>query len=394
MRKTFNKLFLLFLVIGNITFNVCSAQPENDNNVDDERVEIDPDSDLSDDAIASASDSGKIQSGYQYVFGGASDLIGKGLFQNKTLAEYLFNSVANYSYSYNPVQYSIVPSVVNFGFGLNGGVSRNVIKNKDIYNSYSVIDKVYFKAGPSVGASYMGLSASLGLSFGFDYFNINIVKRRKRTEVLPLNQIEGKFKKAFKKESLKVKSKKEIEEENSKYSNFVDLTKAPKKYDVYLGRLWNPITMVFQLPLHYKMAKRMDDYEITSYSLNGGVSMGLGFSGGNIPGLDITKFGANLSIYFNGEHRVTVLKEKPEKPGDSFVRVMVSRKLNRGMGLSVGSTDDMLSGVVTTDNFAGNLGWNLFKGILDIKPFQFRMDKTWGNFYDTVYRYNLNTVEG
>lgn len=396
MMNSFFRSLITLLISALLFCNISYAQDEDsgeDINTNEGLVE-NYETESVDDVINEAQRSGKAKNNYQFLFSGANDAIGKGLFQNKTLAEYLFNNIANYSYNYNALSESLVPSIVNFGLGIKGGVARHVIKNEDIQSSYTVLDKVTLSAHPSVGASYMGASASVGLSFGLDYYNIKIVKKRQRTQVFPINDIEQSFKKKLKKESLKKKSEIQIEKENEKYSNFVELTKAPRKFDVYLGRLWNPITMAFRLPLHWKAAKRMDDYEIISYSLNGGVSMGLGFSGGEIPGLDIMKFGANVSIYFNGEHRISVLKEAPTKPGDNYVRVMVSRKLNRGVGFSIGSTTDMLSGVLTIDNFAGNLGWNLFRGILDVKPFRLSVDKRWSNFYDTIYRYDLNTKEG
>ena len=46
---------------------------------------------------------------------------------------------------------------------------------------------------------------------------------------------------------------------------------------VYLAGILNPITQTLRLPLRTGLVKYMEPYEVMSYSLNGGVYLGVGF---------------------------------------------------------------------------------------------------------------------
>merc|ERR1712096_255816 len=158
--------------------------------------------------------------------------------------------------------------------------------------------------------------------------------------------------------------------ENKRYLNFMPkLSKyMPEKNairEAYLGSLWNPISQVFRLPITLKAVNRMENNEILSYALNGGVVLGATFG----TSLDPTGYlsilrvhGADINFSINGKHQISVLKELPLKKGDNFVRLKLTRV--RGKNVSFGMGSSAVTPLHRWITLNGHIIWTTLGGIV------------------------------
>ena len=161
--------------------------------------------------------------------------------------------------------------------------------------------------------------------------------------------------------------------------------------EAYLGKLWNPISQAFRLPITLKSVNRMAKNEIISYALSGGDVLGASFGTSLAPTgyLSILRVhGADISFSISGKHQISVLKEAPQKKNDNFVRLKLTRLRSIGGTFGMGSSAvTPLHKWITLD---GNIVWSTLGGIVQLKPYRFQVTKSHVNFYDIAYRFNLN----
>ncbi len=295
--------------------------------------------------------------------------------------------------------------------GISMNLHRSVVDKNNVRGTYGVIDKITLRLAPSAYLKLTGIpglagSVGGGPRFSFEVINIRQVTPEEYSRILPIKSIKKQFSKIIKKKKaapkIKIKGPANTvrEKTNERYLNFMPkLSKyMPEKNAVreaYLGRLWNPISQVFRLPVTKKSIKRMEDNEIISYALNGGVVLGASFG----TGLDPTGYltilqvhGADLNFSVNGKHQISVLKEAPQKKGDNFVRVKLTRVRDTGVTYGMGSSQvTALHKWLTLD---GHIVWTTVGGVVQLKPYRFQLSKKNSNFYDVAYRFNLNIEQG
>lgn len=343
------------------------------------------------------------QSWAKFMLGLGSSL--DGITRSQTLVNYLFNELVRFDGSlttFHPTIGGLVP--INVGIIL--GLKRTAIKNFKIDKSYTVIDR--FKIGVSASAYYTpisGVSLGGGGHFYIDLINVRQVTPKRYTEIFPIAKIKKLYKKIQRKFSKKhkLKSKEEIKSENEEFKNLLPEFKLNSTREAYFGKLWNPITQVFKLPLNYRHALRLEESEIMSYSVNGGVELGACFGLATNCGerelktRGLPQFGRKLvsvSVFFKGKHQISVLKEAIDpktNPKGTFVQVKLSKMTGGGFGAHLGSTS---SNPVQLAQYEGNFIVNLISGIVYLHPFSMDFEATKGLYYDQIFRYDLSTKKG
>ncbi|TDJ03792.1 MAG: hypothetical protein E2O68_09395 [Deltaproteobacteria bacterium] len=315
--------------------------------------------------------------------------------KRSTLSIFLLNNVSRQEF---PVYQLGFGDGFPISLGINLGVGRQVINNKNILDTYTVIDRFLIGIRPRVYFEFMGFRAGASPYFNIEINNIRQVTPQEFTTILPLRQIKNIFKKEENKERKKKRTTREIKLDAEKYDHFIPPgdNKLLEREASY-GKLWNIVTQTFKLPLHYKRALALDDDEIISYDLQGGVTLGVSFGIGIDPSNSILRTGVDASFYIKGNHQISVLKEAPKKRGDKFVRVKLSRSKQIGAKFGFGSY-----GYNNLDHFTrgkmgpmeGNFIWKLASGAVVVRPFRVEWNWSKGSFYDAVYRFDLNKEEG
>ena len=293
--------------------------------------------------------------------------------------------------------------------GISMNLNRKVIDNRNVRRTYSVVDRMTFNISPSIYAKFVGVPFFTahfggGPRFSFEVFNIRHVSSEKYSTILPLKKVKDFYLHKIKKEKAKKTFTNEkgntVGNKNEKYLNFMPrLSKyMPQKNairEAYLGKLWNPISQAFRLPITLKSVNRMAKNEIISYALSGGIVLGASFG----TSLDPTGYlsilrvhGADISFSISGKHQISVLKEAPQKKNDNFVRLKLTRLRSIGGTFGMGSSAvTPLHKWITLD---GNIVWSTLGGIVQLKPYRFQVSKSHVNFYDIAYRFNLNIMQG
>jgi len=288
--------------------------------------------------------------------------------------------------------------------GIDAGVGRKVIYNQNIDNSYTVIDKMLVGVKPQFSAMWSGVKASIRSKLFIYVTNVRQVGPTDYNRLEPIEKKIEDLKERFRVEKNRVYTPAEIQADNDTYANFLPSNKEKIERNATFGRIWNPITMSFRLPLTPRAAERLGDNEIMLYTLLGGVELGVGlgvgfgpgFSAGPDPAGSMLRTGVDASIYFKGSYELVVLREKPQKPGDNFVRVRLGRTRGIGYNLGLGSEgkagiDDLTFGHVGP--LDGNFIWSIAGFAITVRPFRVEWDQSWWWLFDQVYRFDLNNKE-
>ena len=119
-----------------------------------------------------------VYNGYESFFGGSASVF-TNIFQQKTLTEYLFNQVGGHNQNIPFHSRNLTGDLVPLSFGMNIGFERDVVRNKNIEQSYTVLDRVKLNFSAGLSAAHMGASISLSGNFGFEWYNVRQVKKRK-----------------------------------------------------------------------------------------------------------------------------------------------------------------------------------------------------------------------
>ncbi len=307
----------------------------------------------------------------------------------QSLDLYIFNS---YGVITQPIYNFTIPAPLPIGVGISVGGGRKVIFNRDINTSYTVVDKFRLNINPRLTGEYYGFSFGVGAPITFLVSNTRQVGTDYYTKLPTIEKLIESIGERLKKEKNVYYSPEQQRTDNENYANFFPSSNINIQRRATFGRIWNPITATFRLPLSPNAADRMPESEILSYTLNGGIELGVGFGIGSVPNVPIFRFGVDASVYFKGIFEIAVLKEKTEKPGENFVRVKVVK--SRGLGYAVGGG---AGGGVLTDFTSGKMGplegnfiYSYMGSQVSIRPFRLTWDQSYWHIFDQVYRFDMN----
>lgn len=284
------------------------------------------------------------------------------------------------------------------GGNLTLRVKRKVYDNFDIKNTWTVADffsmplTVPLYTSPSVSLAGVNFGARLSATVGIEVINIRQVDTDHFHVIPHLDLLNKEVKESISKlpkllmspsreESFEDNNYIHIEQEEQNDGFFADIFKFWKSQNPQViarySDYFNLLTQPLRLPLTPNAFERMDDYEISTYSLDGAISLG-GHAGW---GIDDFSVGANLTTYLLGKFKISVLKE-----GDHLAQVKVTRRLSEGLRGSLGSR---------ASDFVAFKGF-VVRGrtILDIKesviPFDLSLRKEFSRSFDLGYRYDLS----
>lgn len=323
-----------------------------------------------------------------------------GVTSSQTLTQMLFNSFSDIS---SPIYSFQVPYIapIEAGFGIDIGGGRKVIYNDNIDNSYTVIDKFLVGVRPEFTGMWSGFKASARGRINIYVTNVRQVGPKEYDLLAPLDKKFEDFKEKFRREKNRKYTPAEIQVDSDTYANFLPSNREKVERNATFGKIWNPITMAFRLPLTPRAAERLGENEIIGYTLLGGLELGVGLGIGFVPGFKagpdpvgtVLRTGVDASVYFKGTYELVVLREKPQKPGDNFVRVRVGRVRGLGYTLALGSEgttgiDDFTTGRMGP--LEGNFMWSLAGFLVSVRPFRVEWDQSWWWLFDQVYRFDLN----
>lgn len=308
---------------------------------------------------------------------------------SQTLDLYIFNTYLDIT---QPIYNFTIPAPIPVGVGISVGAGRKVIFNKDINTSYTVIDKFQLNVNPRVAGEYYGFSFGIGTPITFLISNTRQVGTAYYTKLPTIEKLIEGIEERIKKEKGIIYSPEQEKTDNENYANFVPSSKVKIQRRATFGRLWNPIAATFRLPLSPAAADRMAESEILSYTLSGGIELGAGFGIGSLPNAPILHFGVDASVYFKGIFEIAVLKEKPQNPGENFVRLKVVR--SRGLGYAAGggagggALPDFTSGKMGP--LEGNFIYSYMGSQISIRPFRLSWDQSYWHIFNQVYRFDMN----
>jgi hypothetical protein len=326
-----------------------------------------------------------------------------GVTSSQTLTQMLFNSFSDIS---APIYSFEVPYIapIEAGFGIDLGGGRKVIYNQNIDNSYTVIDKFLVGIRPEFTGMWSGFKASVRGRVNVYVTNVRQVGPTEYDLLAPLDRKFEDIKEKFRLEKNRKYNEAEIKVDSDTYANFLPSNREKVERNASFGRIWNPITMAFRLPLTPRKAEKLGENEIIGYTLLGGLELGVGLGVGFVPGFGagfdpvgtVLRTGVDASIYFKGTYELVVLREKPQKPGDNFVRVRVGRV--RGLGYTLGLGSEGATGI--NDLTSGKMGpldgsfiWSVAGFLVSVRPFRVEWDQSWWWIFDQVYRFDLNNKE-
>jgi hypothetical protein len=206
-----------------------------------------------------------------------------GVTSSQTLTQMLFNSFSDIS---APIYSFEVPYIapIEAGFGIDVGGGRKVIYNNNIDTSYTVIDKFLVGIRPEFTGMWSGAKVSVRSRINVYITNVRQVGPKNYDLLAPIDKKFEDFKEKFRFEKNRKYSNAEIQTDSETYANFLPSNKEKIERNATFGRIWNPITMAFRLPLTPRKAEMMDENEIIGYTVLGGLELGAGLGVGFLPG--------------------------------------------------------------------------------------------------------------
>jgi len=323
-----------------------------------------------------------------------------GISKDMPLVDYLFSSVANIDENIGLSNINVgTPTPISVGLLL--GFKRLVLDNNRVDQSFTVIDA--FKIGVKTSFYFTTHGVSVGAApyVYFEILDIRQVRRNLFKLVNPIKYSFEKFKKRVKKEEDTTPSLKKMREENELYYNFLPpYKKSPRTYARF-GKILNPITSAFRLPLRHDWIKKIAKDEIISYSVTGGVTFSacfgvVGNCNDKAPNTfdigDLGKSIVKLEVFIEGKYQLTVMREDTGNKRDNFARVRVSKVKTVGVGFAAGSVEKSLSEL--SPHVDGFIVWKTIGGLVKIRPFSIEGKFTYSDFLNQTYRFNLNTEKG
>ena len=197
--------------------------------------------------------------------------------------------------------------------------SRNIYDNRDIFNSWTVVDKFSINLGHNLISTSIpvgalpAISLSFGLGGSIHYMNI----RRSSIKQYDLQQKLANINKDVTIALDQADDDIKDEDYKEKWYDLDPIRRA--QYFEPLKRLFIPL----RIPYLAKNMKHLQKGEIMAFNMSGTISLGagIGFSTPTVAGIvpDLNA-GLSYSTYLRGGYRYALIKE-----ADNFVRLKVSR---------------------------------------------------------------------
>lgn len=299
------------------------------------------------------------------------------LFRNPVLAAGLISGADAINKELDNLMESLFYSLLDnrLKWPLAGPTSTNLALTRDLYNArdgaYVVIDR--FGIGPDYNRElyrYNGIPVNLGASQSSDVYDIYL-----RTD--PMRVTENKSL-PFWRVAL------------NNWFGALPLLEAILPPSFNPNEMYDPINLVetpFTFPLSVESAKAMDIGSIKSYSINGGINLGVeaaqgirGFKDQVMTGATALDVKLPYTVFRTGEYRINVLKKDTNTV---LVGVMDSNRLGHRVETKLGKTYFLLAKTIP-----------LWRGMpAPIFPIDFAIEETIGNIFGRVYSFDLRNDE-
>ncbi|MFZ4714085.1 MAG: hypothetical protein ACOYL6_10250 [Bacteriovoracaceae bacterium] len=258
-------------------------------------------------------------------------------------------------------------------------INRAIYDNHDIFNSWTVIDRMninlaqtFYSTSIPLGA-VPAVSINMGASGNLNFLNIRRSNLKQYGLEVKLENLEKEVS-----DTLDVAKA----EDEDKWYNLDPLRRA--QYFEPLKRLSIPL----RLPFIAKDLTRLQNGEIMAFDVNGTISLGagIGFSTPTVPGLPNFNAGVNYTTYLRGAYRFNIMKES-----DRFVRIKVTRVRGGGDNFSIGMSFD---NKVLYEGFVVPVFGNVGKQSFNVTPFTFNVSHDYEHLFDVCYRYDMSNPTG
>jgi len=299
------------------------------------------------------------------------------LFRNPVLAAGLISGADAINKELDNLMESLFYSLLDnrLKWPLAGPTSTNLALTRDLYNArdgtYVVIDR--FGIGPDYNRElyrYNGIPVNLGASQSSDVYDIYL-----RTD--PMRVTENKSL-PFWRVAL------------NNWFGALPLLEAILPPSFNPNEMYDPINLIetpFTFPLSVESAKAMDIGSIKSYSINGGINLGVeaaqgihGFKDQVMTGATALDVKLPYTVFRTGEYRINVLKKDTNTV---LVGVMDSNRLGHRVETKLGKTYFLLAKTIP-----------LWRGMpAPIFPIDFAIEETIGNIFGRVYSFDLRNDE-
>jgi hypothetical protein len=317
-----------------------------------------------------------------------------------TVVDFLFDTFASFDGVIDLKDISFgTPTPIRIGLIL--GINRTVINNRRADKSFTVLDTFKIGVQPSFYYSTGGVTVGAAPYVYFEILDIRQVVPARYQYLNPVKFYFEKLKKKIKKEEDDTPGLTKIAQDNELYFNFLPRIKKVPGRDARYGRLLNPISSVFRLPLNHKWIKHIKRDEIISYSITGGVTFSacfgvVGSCNANAPkdfnwaaaGIPL----AEIGVFLEGKYQITIMREFTKNKEDNYAKVRVTKVKSTGVKFALGSDRRSLNDQIRKVD--GFVIYNMLGGIVNIKPFSITGEFEYSKFLNQTYRFNLNTEKG
>jgi hypothetical protein len=290
-------------------------------------------------------------------------------------------------------------------------VQRKVYDNKDIMDSWTVIDimRVPFHLPIPLLPEDLNISGgAFGLKMAINFngvaYNIRQIKPDNLNKLITTGQIKEKLKeaKATGEQIVAINDEGQPHQENLDLDNenqddgdsdddslidglseFAFWSKSNPKNRARYSKLWKLLTHPLAIPLTEESFHRYPIGDISSYGVEGAVQLGasIGWDDFNVSGIDSTTLGAGVSTYIKGEFRISILKEDQD-----HAQVKLTKVKNIGQSITVGQAKlekEIFEGFII-------LGSTILKIKEEIIPFSLVLNRNQAEQFDISYRYDFN----
>jgi hypothetical protein len=286
-------------------------------------------------------------------------------------------------------------------------VQRKVFNNRDITNTFTVVDFFRVPVSLPIPLLSQGVSASngtigfhLGANLSISSMNIRQVLPKDLESIADLNGIRKKKKyietlddeETFSEttpDPFLADQQNTTEEDRDVLENISQFLKWKSENTLTRARyssILNLFTQPFKLPLTNRALRKMDVGEISSYKIDGAIQLGgtVGFSGLEILNIPDLTAGISVSTYLHGKYTISILKES-----ETQVQLKVTKGKTTGYAASLGigsPNHEIFGGVVV-------LGSRMARITESVIPFNLSINKSLAKTFDVGYRFDLTNPE-
>lgn len=288
------------------------------------------------------------------------------------------------------------------GYGLTGTIDirRQVFDNQDILNTWTVIDHFDIPLNlpinivdPVALGTSGALSLNLGVRFGLNSLHIRQVTPEEANHLPDINQLrrtwEAELQEDEEDDSDELRADLLYSDEDLDQPDFMEnlfqfitFDRDNPRTRARYSRLTNLFLSPLGLPLTPKLADKMPEGDIRSYSLEGAVQFGpsIGWGQIDLPVVGETGLSTGVVTYLRGQWRISVWKENEHE-----VQVKLTKDRGRGLNAHLGgrSSDHVVfDGVFILGHRVGRISSQVI-------PFHFSANREMRTSFEVGYRYDL-----